>query len=256
MGVFFLDLEFVNGNFYLADIFEIALLSHNSKHLFHNYIKLHQPLPRYVQKLTHLNDEFLIENGTSFKKTMSNFIAFLQHEQTLDPTPLVIVAHGGFFSDFPILLSNCFKYNFKNINILKECTFIDSMFTFKNAGWVQPGLDALCKENNLSRSGHSAVNDVYLLKTVFSKFPELSSYRYSFLEILLFTNEKMPLSFQTIITMARESKSILELKAKLIQNSKRKSALNHMQAEKISTYFFERRMLFHFLYTIGIQKKV
>ena len=41
MGKFYLDLEFTNGNFYLADILELALLSEESGYAFHSYVKIH-----------------------------------------------------------------------------------------------------------------------------------------------------------------------------------------------------------------------
>ena len=249
MGVFFPDLEYVSGNLYLTDIFEIALLSQNSKHLFHNYIRLRYSLPQYIQKLTHINDRFLIENGHSFEGAMCNFVNFLEYEQLLDPTPIEIVAHGGFNSDFPILLTNCLKYNFKKIDVLTKSCFIDSMLTFKNAGWTRPGLDSLCEEINLARNSHSAVTDVYLLKTIYSNHPELPKYRYSYSEISIFTNKKIPLSFISLNTLAMESKSNLDLKTKLIEKLNDKTSLNRAQVEKISIYFFNNRYLLHFLYT-------
>ena len=40
MGRFYLDMEFTNGNYYLVDILEIALLSEESGNVYHSYVKI------------------------------------------------------------------------------------------------------------------------------------------------------------------------------------------------------------------------
>ena len=44
MNRFYLDTEYSNDNYYLGDIFEIAVLSEKSGYIFHSYIKIPQPL--------------------------------------------------------------------------------------------------------------------------------------------------------------------------------------------------------------------
>ena len=52
MGRFYLDREFTNGNYYLADIIEIALIAEESGNAFHSYVKIPYSIPRRVQQLT------------------------------------------------------------------------------------------------------------------------------------------------------------------------------------------------------------
>ena len=40
MGKLYLDLEFTNGNYYLADMLEIPLLSEEIGNVFHSYVKI------------------------------------------------------------------------------------------------------------------------------------------------------------------------------------------------------------------------
>ena len=54
MGTFYLDLEFTNGNYYLADILEIALLSEESGNLLHSYVKIHYSIPQLPQQVQQL----------------------------------------------------------------------------------------------------------------------------------------------------------------------------------------------------------
>ena len=52
MGKFYLDMEFINGNYYLADILEIALETGKSGYAFHSYVKIHYSVLKRVQRLT------------------------------------------------------------------------------------------------------------------------------------------------------------------------------------------------------------
>lgn len=101
MTRFFLDLEFTNGNYYLADIIELALLSESSRNIYHGYIRIHYPLPSRVRDLTKITDDILATNGYSFKETFIGLNAFINRETEDGTTPLII-AHGGFLFDFPI----------------------------------------------------------------------------------------------------------------------------------------------------------
>ena len=40
MGRFYLEMEFTNGNYYLVDILEIALLAEESRNVYHSYVKV------------------------------------------------------------------------------------------------------------------------------------------------------------------------------------------------------------------------
>ena len=57
MGKFFLDLEFTNGNYYLSDIIELALIAEETGKVFHKYVKIHYRIPNRVRELTRINDK-------------------------------------------------------------------------------------------------------------------------------------------------------------------------------------------------------
>ena len=52
MGRFYLDMEFTNGNYYLMDILEIAVVAEESGNIYHRYVKIHHSVPKQVQLLT------------------------------------------------------------------------------------------------------------------------------------------------------------------------------------------------------------
>ena len=72
-------------------------------------------------------------------------IEFLNYEQVQSETIPVIMAHGGFLNDFLILLATCVKHSYDNYSLLENCTYVDRMLKFRNAGYVKPGLDALSR---------------------------------------------------------------------------------------------------------------
>ena len=45
--MFYLDMEFTNGNYYLADILELALVAEESGYVFHSYVLVLQG-PLYI----------------------------------------------------------------------------------------------------------------------------------------------------------------------------------------------------------------
>ena len=98
MGRFYLDMEWTNGNFYLGDIFEIAVVFEDSGNEFHNYIKIHYKLPEYVKFLCSISEETL-QNKGSFSKVSNGLLNFLEREQATSNTPAIIIAHGGLDRD-------------------------------------------------------------------------------------------------------------------------------------------------------------
>ena len=107
MGRFYLDTEYTNGNYYLGDIFEIAVLSEQSGYIFHTYIKIHNKLPSYVRKLCNITDTILEMRSEHFNDVMDDLIEFINQESPRDD--VIIIAHGGFLTDFPLLIVNCMK---------------------------------------------------------------------------------------------------------------------------------------------------
>ena len=69
MGRFYLDMEFTNDNYYLADIIEIALAAEDNGNTFHNYTRIHYSIPKRVKELTNITDKTLATIGCSFKDT-------------------------------------------------------------------------------------------------------------------------------------------------------------------------------------------
>ena len=161
MGKFYLDMEWTNGNFYLGDIFEIAIVSEDSGNIYHSYVKMHYKLPQRIKFLCGICDEVLI-NGNTFKKVFQELTGFIEREQS--STPPVIIAQGGFDHHFPMLLSNCMKHKC-NIAILKKYAFVDSMLVLKQLGYPKPGLETLIT-NLIGKKvkRHSALSDAKALK--------------------------------------------------------------------------------------------
>ena len=63
IGRFYLDMEFTNGNYYLVDIQEIALLAEESGNVYHSYVKINYSVPKQVQLLMGLQIELLKLTG-------------------------------------------------------------------------------------------------------------------------------------------------------------------------------------------------
>ena len=106
-----MDLEFINGNYYLADILEIALLSEESGKVFHSYGKIHYSVPQRVQQLTGITNSTIKTLGLPFREVMDGLVEFLHRKQARGETLPLIIAHGGYLHDIPILLASCMKHN-------------------------------------------------------------------------------------------------------------------------------------------------
>ena len=99
MGRFHLDMEWTNGNFYLGNIFEMAVISEDSEHEFHSYVKIHYKLSENIKFLCGIMDDTL-ENNDSFASVFISLLNFLEKEQAMSNTPPIIIAHGGYDHDF------------------------------------------------------------------------------------------------------------------------------------------------------------
>ena len=119
MGRYFLDLEFTNGNYYLADIIELALLAEHSGNIFHSYVRIHYLIPTRVKELTNISDDLLATAGCSFKDTIASLSAFLCDEQKRSDTQPIIIAHAGFSFGFPILFANFIKHIITHLNAFR-----------------------------------------------------------------------------------------------------------------------------------------
>ena len=65
MGRFYLDMEFSNGNYYLVDILEIALLAEESRNVYHSCVKINYSVPKQVQLLTGITNRTIETHGGS-----------------------------------------------------------------------------------------------------------------------------------------------------------------------------------------------
>ena len=97
-GRFYLDTEYTNGNYYLGDIFEIALISEDTCRVFHKYIKIPYRLSKYVKQTCNVSDNILRQKGVPFLYMLKKMQQFVYSETT---TP-ILIAHGGFLCDFPL----------------------------------------------------------------------------------------------------------------------------------------------------------
>ncbi|MAG86097.1 MAG: hypothetical protein CMB97_01635 [Flavobacteriaceae bacterium] len=128
MAQFYLDMEFVNGNYYLVDIIEISLVAEDCGYTFHGYV--YTTILRQVQQLTHISNNTIRMIGLSFYKVMEGFFEFIKLESGSSSSPLII-AHGGYLHEFPFLLANCMKHNI-GYTPLTMFTFVDSLQLFQD----------------------------------------------------------------------------------------------------------------------------
>ena len=108
------------------------------------------------------------------------------------------------FTNGNYYLAECMKYNFTDFGILKACVFIDNVRIFTDDGFHKSRLNSLCKELNIKRNIHSALGDARILIAVFDKKPELLDhpYGYTFKDIVVYLNGKLPRSIPPLYTRA------------------------------------------------------
>ena len=103
--------------------------------------------------------EHCVPVNLPFREVVARLVEFPHHAQAQSETIPVIIAHGGHLHNFSVLLASCMKHNWDKFGILTECMFMDSMQILQDGGYQRPGLDALCKELDIKRSSHSALED-------------------------------------------------------------------------------------------------
>ena len=86
MGKFYLDMEFTNGNYYLVDILEIALLSEESGNVHHSYVKISYSVPKQVQLLTGIINRTIETHGVPFRNVMDGLVEFIRCEHAMRMT--------------------------------------------------------------------------------------------------------------------------------------------------------------------------
>ena len=176
-----------------------------------------------MQQLTGITNKTIKSLGLPFGEVMTGLAEFLHHEQAQSETIPVIIAHGGYSHDFPILLASCVKHKWEKFGILTECMFVDSMQVLQDDGYKRRGLDALCKELNIKRSSHSALENAYILRTVCTAKAEMYH------------------QYERCIAWQTECSSYQVLGCILYEYVK--SALNFNLVCKIAHYYFRDRYL-------------
>ena len=132
MGKSYLDLEFTNGNYYLADILEIALVAGESESAFHNYLKKHYSVPQRVQHLTAITNSTIKTLGLPFREVMDGLVEFPHPEQAQGETLPFIIVHGGYLHDFPILLASCMEHNCDKFGV-----YVRGQYANSSGWWLQ-----------------------------------------------------------------------------------------------------------------------
>ena len=255
MNRFFLDTEYTNGNFYIGDIFDLALIAEKSGHIFHTLIKVSAPLDNYIKFMCSITDEKLKKEGVTFKHAFEAMIAFISAEKEKDDgEPVTIMAHGGFMSDFPLLVINCLK-NKCDISSMSSYRFVDTVKILQQEAEVDTKLSLQCSLQSLSKkvfgesvhpSIHSASNDVIMLKNIFQYHPyrkillKNMNNTYNINTIIWHLNAKMPISIVNIYNWYQNVSSLHHLVLLLSTHiGNQKSSLNSTTVNKVALYFYK-----------------
>ena len=246
MGIYYLDTEYTNGNYYTGDIFEIALLSEKSGYAYHSYINVQCTIPTFIKNLCSITDA-IISESSSFCIVIEELVKFITTEElnSCSSEDVIIIAHGGYLSDFQLLIVNCMKHNF-NYHAFDHYKFIDSMKLFQDLGYSRAGLDALyMKINGERRIYHSAISDVMTLQNVVTSLivgDLIPLFRRSWFvlhEVLLFLEKKLPISVEGVKRISISALSHESFKNELVEYTCRKTALSMEQLPKIVEYYFK-----------------
>ena len=131
-------MEFTNGNNYLTDILEIAVVAEESGNIYHRYGKIHYSVPKQVQLLTGIRNRTIETLGFHLETWRMDLLRLFYAKQR---KPAIIIS----------------------LAILAELVYVDIMQNLEDAGYGRPGLEALCEEHKIERRGRSALGDVKIL---------------------------------------------------------------------------------------------
>ena len=70
-------MEFTNGNYYVTDILEIAVVAEESGNIYHRCIKIHYSVSKQVQLLTEITNRTIETHGVPFRDVMDGLVAFI-----------------------------------------------------------------------------------------------------------------------------------------------------------------------------------
>ena len=253
MGIFYIDTEYTNGNYYLGDIFEIAVLSESSGFLFHSYVNTQQQLPRYVSNMCNVTNTF-IKNSPTFNEVMNDLIQFIKQEELnkVEKSITVLIAHGGYLFDYPLLITNCMRRSDSTtiehsnfVEAMKHYIFIDSIQVLQRLGYKRTSLDVLKDNSNNSRI-HSAAKDVTILRDIVKKYNVLCNITLSLSntlqDILCYIQTKLPISINELCKFADEALSREDLETILHTYVNKKTALNAKQLCTIANMYFVKQL--------------
>ena len=254
---FYFDTEYVNGNYYMCDIFDMSLLSDQTGNTFHVYIKQDIPLPDAVIKITKITNETINENGLDdFADAVAAMTEFIKNEikdlkndddDTINNVIVTFIAHGGFETDFPFFINNCRKNNVVLDNLYKRALFQDSMLSFKEY-YSTPGLSALAKMYNIEQDyqRHTSYGDVWILKNLCDLHtPYISMMTKNYKQICNEIRSKMPVDFEEIRFLKRKIHQLNHIQYMedmlRLRTKTKKSALRNNNLSKICNYFINRK---------------
>ena len=155
------------------------MVTEESGNIYRIYVKIHYSVPKQMQLLTGITNRTVENHGVPFRDVMDGLVAFIR------PEAAIIITHGRYEHDFPILLASCMKHTYSDLAVLSELVYVNSMQNLKDAGYRRPGLDALCEDLKIERMGHSALDDAKILQTVCTmKSEQQNPYGYTIRDII------------------------------------------------------------------------
>ena len=243
MGLFYLDTELTNGNYYLGDIFEIAVLSEDRNQIFHSYINTRRPISRYVLNMCNVTLE-RIKQSPPFHEVMESFFSFIKREEAASntTTSTIIIAHAGFYFDFPLLFVNCMRrQNGRNfLAEMKNFKFVDSVQALQYGyGYKKTSLSFLTGEKERV---HSAIKDVELLRGVVKNYRIDKNFNlsplFSMQDIIQYLNSKLPISIDELRKLACTTSTRESFEIILYEHAITKSALSKKQVCNIANIYF------------------
>ena len=273
MKLFYLDTEYSHGNYYLGDIFDVTLIAAKSGHVFHTLITIPTPLDSYVKFMCTMTDDKLRREGIPFAEAFKAMIDFInleveeeeEGEEATNANEVMIMAHAGYLSDFPLLLMNCHK-NKCDIAAMENYRFVDTLRILQNVAEnntlnsVFPlgtiielphslSLKSLAKNvlgKEIQQPLHDSHNDAATLMNVFAHEPyksilwtnindEINTYNVNSIQEYL--NFKLPLSIDRMYTLATRAKSPHQLALLLGAHVREKTSLNKKSVANIAFYY-------------------
>ena len=241
MGVFYIDTEYSNGNFYIGDIFELSLLSERSGRIFHRYINIPGTLPRFVQQFCNVRMQTIRRYGRPFETVLDQMFQFIESERDGGDV-VTLIGHGATRTDFPLIIVNAMRC--KNADLLlkrmKNYRFVDSVNELQIRGYERTSLDHL-SGSGVPRVTHSATNDVKLLQNIVKEYAIDISNFLSFDTVLYNLNEKLPISISDLHKLATVATSRAHLESMLKPLAGNRTALSIKQLGKIvNKYYYNK----------------